>query len=349
MSGSELPKIVSKSPAEIAAAIAAIESSNLPPDIKDFAISCIRLSIWLPGSLLNHQITVANLRKLVFGRDDKNKRNKKSDSNDNKCSEKKPEKNDNKNIVDSDQPTDSEIDKIENQSAARGHGRLPHSAYTNTIEHQLSIENVKPSDKCPMMCGGKLYRFEPGIIVRVQGQNLAAVHKYWIDKLRCASCNHLILANIPTSIGNEKYDAAFKAILALQKYYVATPFYRQSYFQSLLGVPLPVATQWQLVEEVGGAALLVFPTLERMAANGDVIHNDDSHVKITDVIRHNRLNPNKERTGMFTTGFISHTDQRDIALFYYGNWNAEHVQLPNYFYARDRVIHDNSAGFLQYH
>ena len=37
-----------------------------------------------------------------------------------------------------------------------------------------------------------------------------------------------------------------------------------------------------------------------MAANGDVIHNDDSHVKITDLIHHNRLHPNKERTGMFT-------------------------------------------------
>ena len=30
---------------------------------------------------------------------------------------------------------------------------------------------------------------------------------------------------------------------------------------------------------------------ERIAANGDVLHNDDSHVKITDVIRHNRLHP----------------------------------------------------------
>ena len=80
-------------------------------------------------------------------------------------------------------------------------------------------------------------------------------------------------ADVPAEIGNQKYDTTFKALLALQKYYVAIPFYRQAYFQSLLGVPLPASTQWQLVEEVGGAALLVFPTLERMAVNGDVIHN----------------------------------------------------------------------------
>jgi transposase len=42
-----------------------------------------------------------------------------------------------------------------------------------------------------------------------------------------------------------------------------------------------------LIEKVGGAALNVFPALERIAANGEVIHNDDSHVKITDLIRQN--------------------------------------------------------------
>ena len=94
---------------------------------------------------------------------------------------------------------------------------------------------------------------------------------------------------IKKNVGKEKYDSSFKAILALQKYYVATPFYRQAYFQSLLGMPLPTSTQWELIEKVGSAALLVFPTLESMAANGDVIHNDDSHVKITDVIRHNGI------------------------------------------------------------
>jgi len=152
--------------------------------------------------------------------------------------------------------------------------------------------------------------------------NLAAVHKYWIEKLRCASCSYIVSADIPKHVGTEKYDAAFKAILALQKYYVAVPFNRQAYFQSLLGAPLPASTQWQLIEEVGGAALLVFPTLERMAANGEIAHNDDTNVKITDVIRHNRTHPDKERTGMFTTGIFSRTGQRDIAIFYNGTMHA---------------------------
>jgi len=98
----------------------------------------------------------------------------------------------------------------------------------------------------PTLCGGKLYSVEPGAIVRVKGQNLATVHKYWIDKLRCALCGYIISADIPGHVGEEKYDTTFKAILTLKKYYVAVPFNRQAYFQEMLGVPLPSSTQWNL-------------------------------------------------------------------------------------------------------
>jgi hypothetical protein len=83
MGGKELPKIVDKSPVEIEAAIAAINSSDLQPEIKDFAISCIRLAIWLPDALLCHKISISNLRKLVFGRSNKNKHCGKKLKNDN--------------------------------------------------------------------------------------------------------------------------------------------------------------------------------------------------------------------------------------------------------------------------
>ena len=316
----ELPKVVDKSKADIDAAIAAITTSTIDSGTKDFAISCIKLAVWLPKALLEHKITLSNLRKLIFGLCRKNKKKPKN-------AEQSNLKNDVKNNDDVDKSSDKCL--AENNSSATtnevskpGHGRLPHSAYTTAIEHQLSITGYKAGDACPTYCGGKLYCIDPGVIVRIKGQNLAAVHKYWIEKLRCASCSYIVSANIPSHVGEEKYDASFKAILALQKYYVAVPFNRQAYFQSLLGVPLPASTQWELIEEVGGAALLVFPTLERMAANGEIAHNDDTNVKITDVIHHNRTHPDKERTGMFTTGILSRTDQRDIAIFYNGTMHA---------------------------
>ncbi len=269
---------------------------------------------------MSHKITLANIRKLVFGQGGKNHRRSKRPKNDNNQPQKEKSSE-----ASGDQNTDvdSPSDFIEPEPAKKpGHGRLAHSAYKNTIEHHILIPDLKAGDPCPMHCGGNLYSPKPGVIVRVKGQNLAAVHKYWIEKLRCALCDYYISAEIPALIGNEKYDAAFKAALVLQKYYVAVPFKRQAYFQSILVTPLPASTQWQLVEEVGGAALLVFPALEKNAANGELIHNDDSHVKITDIIRYSRLHPDQERTGMFTSGLISRSQERDIALFYNSKLHA---------------------------
>lgn len=318
----ELPKIIDKSQADIDAAIAAIKASEIEGDTKDFAISCIKLAVWLPNALLEYKIKLSNLRKILFGLGKKNK-NKSNDTEQSNSSVNTEHNND------SDTPGNSELVETatsktnsEIAKSRSGHGRLPHSAYINAIEHQLTTDEYKTGDPCPLFCSGKLYSIDPGIIVRVKGQNLAAVHKYWVNKLRCTACSYIVSANIPNQVGTEKYDAAFKAILALQKYYVAVPFNRQAYFQSLLGIPLPASTQWELIEEVGGAALLVFPTLEWMAANGKVIHNDDTTVKIIDIIRHNRSHPCKERTGMFTTGILSRTEQRDIVLFYNGKIHA---------------------------
>ena len=319
--GNELPKIIDKTQADIDAAIVAIQGSDIPASTKDFVISCVKLAVWVPKALLEQKIKLANLRKLIFGIGRRNKKKSKNDADQNEPKN-SAEENDNAQSTTEPKAEIAEVSQPSNQVTSQGHGRLPHSAYTNTIDHQLSITDLQSGDPCPLMCGGKVYCFEPGVIVRIKGQNLAAVHKYQIDKLRCGSCSYLVTADLPAHLGDEKYDYAIKAILALQKYYVAIPFHRQAYFQSLLGVPLPASTQWQLIEDVGSAALNVFPALERIAANGNVIHNDDSHVKITDLIRHNRLRPDKVRTGMFTTGFISRSNQREIALFYNGTKHA---------------------------
>ncbi len=160
------------------------------------------------------------------------------------------------------------------------------------------METLGPGQPCPLDCGGKLYLIAPGIIVNIKGHNLASVNKYWIEKLRCALCNEVFSATIPKQICKEKYHPSFKAMLVLQKYYMAMPFHRQEYFQSLIGFPLAASTQWQLIEELACCALMVFPVLEKIAANGSLIHNDDTVVRIVDVIHKNGQNPGQKRTGI---------------------------------------------------
>ncbi len=52
-------------------------------------------------------------------------------------------------------------------------------------------------------------------------------------------------------------------------------------------MPLPVSTQWELIEEVANCAIPIFHELENIATNGELIHEDDTYVKIIDIIREN--------------------------------------------------------------
>jgi len=105
-------------------------------------------------------------------------------------------------------------------------------------------------------------------------------------------------------------------MLALQKYHMNMPFHRQEHFQSSIGFPIPASTQWQLMEKLASCVLLIFPTMENLAANGELIHNDDTVLRIVDLIHHNRLNPEQKKTDMFTIGIMDQNGAYKSALFY---------------------------------
>jgi hypothetical protein len=65
-------------------------------------------------------------------------------------------------------------------------------------------------------------------------------------------------------------------MIAQLKYGSGVPFYRLEKLQENLGVPMPVSTQWEIVEE---AAEISKPALEefiRQAAQGEVLHNENT-------------------------------------------------------------------------
>ena len=321
--GKELPQVVDKTPDEIEQAVQFVKDSDINDSTKKFVISCIRLAVWLPHALLEKKISLFNLRKLIFGRGRSKKRKNKNEGSDKASTDAQNSSAANASSEDDitcdDTPTTASENNAEKKS---GHGRLSHEAYPNATLHHLTVEGFNAGDPCPTACGGKLYLSAPNILVRVKGQHLAMVHKYYVESLRCALCGELVKATIPNEVGKEKYDATFKAILAIQKYYIAIPFYRQAFFQSLLKMPVPASTQWKLIEEVASPAMNIFHALEQHAANGELVHGDDSHLKILEVIRDNQRNPAKERTGMFTTAILAEAQGQQISLFYNGTQHA---------------------------
>src|SRR6202167_1527161 len=150
------------------------------------------------------------------------------------------------------------------------------------------------------------------------GQARLAATVYSLERLRCDSCGQVYTAQEPGGVGPEKYDETAAAMIAQLKYGSGTPFYRLEQLQGQLGIPLPAATQWEVVEE---AAELLKPArdeLIRQAAQGEVVHNDDTSMRVLRLPRE----PSDERTGVFTSGIVSPGRVGKFALSFPGRQHA---------------------------
>src|SRR2546427_3713097 len=107
-------------------------------------------------------------------------------------------------------------------------------------------------------------------------------------------------------------------MIAQLKYGSGVPFYRLERMEELLGIPLPAATQWELVEETAALIQPVHEELIRQAAQGEVLHNDDTSMRVLEMERE----PSDERTGVFTSGIVSIASGVKIALYFTGRQHA---------------------------
>jgi len=180
--------------------------------------------------------------------------------------------------------------------------------------------------RCPDCERGRLYRQrEPKLLVRVRGMAPLDATVYECEKLRCNGCNGVYTAAAPPDVGEDKYDETASAMVGLLKYGTGLPFTRLEKLQSNLGIPLPASTQWDLVE---GAASKYEPAVDeliRQAAQGEVVYNDDTTMKILELMGAPEAPAGEdadERKGVYTTGIISTLGQRQIALFFTGHQHA---------------------------
>ena len=197
-----------------------------------------------------------------------------------------------------------------------GHGRNGASVYAGgkkvTVSHTLHRGDI-----CPGCEKGKVYPSTPGVTVRITGNAPLDACVWEQEKLRCNLCGEVFTAKLPDEAGNTKYDETAGAMIALLKYGCGLPFNRLEGLQDSLGVPIPASTQWDTVEKTADRIYPIHTELIRQAAQGKIIHNDDTTMKIL-----SSVNEKEGRTGTFTTGMLSVADERKIALFFTGHKHA---------------------------
>jgi transposase len=205
------------------------------------------------------------------------------------------------------------------QQEKPGHGRNAAAAFNGARKLTVPHVELKSGDRCPDCEKGKVYRQkEPKPLVRIIGQPPLTATVYELERLRCNACGQVFTAQEPAEVGPDKYDETTGAMIAQLKYGSGVPFYRLEKLQASLGIPLPAATQWEIVEE---AAEVIKPALEeliRQAAQGEVLHNDDTSMRVLRLARE----PSDKRTGVFTSGIVATNERRKIALYFTGPQHA---------------------------
>jgi transposase len=201
-----------------------------------------------------------------------------------------------------------------------GHGRNGAEAFGGGARRvDIKHQKLSHGDRCPECGKGNVYgQKEPKVLVRIVGQAPLAATVYSLERLRCGACGQVFTAQEPEGVGPEKYDETAAAMIAQLKYGAGTPFYRLEQLESQLGIPLPAATQWEIVEEEAQVIKPARDELIRQAAQGTVVHNDDTGMRVLMLKR----DPKDERTGVFTSGIVSVDQSRKIALYFTGGRHA---------------------------
>ena len=202
---------------------------------------------------------------------------------------------------------------------------------SRSLPHQDRAHRVEAGGSLSTLLEGEVYeQKEPALRIRVVGQAPIAATIYELERLRCNRCGDVFEAEAPEGTGKKKYDESAAAMIGLLKYGSGIPFYRLEGLEENLGIPLPASTQWEIVAESAGLIRPAFEALIRQAAQGEVLYNDDTAMKILALARasprsaqgEEETSSSRERTGQFTSGVVSTRQGQRIALFFTGRKHA---------------------------
>lgn len=278
-------------------------------------------------------VTIARLQEQLFGRGDTYD-GEVVEAEDNKDEdEPNPAASNDTQVedeADTDNPEDdgsdaSEADpknNTEKEAKPKGNrtGRRSADDYTGAPTVECTHESLTVGDTCPQCEQGRLYEDESKKKIKIDATPPLFAVCYILQVLRCALCGARFTASAPVDL-KDKYTAQARSMLAYLHCGMGMPYNRLAILQDMVGMPVPASTQSHLLEGVMGPIYPIFYELMYQLANSDdVIYQDDTHVKIIELMRENQL-LNPERKGMFSTAFVTESPH-PIVLYITGRQHA---------------------------
>jgi transposase len=323
------PEDVQLSREEGEALIERIERNALSAEDRRLLVKILTFYFWLLFALREAKLSLKRLKALVFGEKPKKPNPPSSGGTTGGGS---PDEREPATSASQDVSSSAAAPTPEKKPPPPGHGRYGADVYRAAQTVECRHEKLAVGERCPACGRGTLYRLLPSVEMRLDGNALLSAVRYELEKLRCSACGQVFTASVPIGAGPEKYTARARAVLALARYYLGLPWYRLEGLQALIGVPVADATQWDQTEIVGDCSHPIFKCLEKLAAQGEVIFQDDTPHRILSLIEENQQararaqaqgkTKTDERTGMQTTALIVQVGERRICLYYTGRRHA---------------------------
>ena len=283
----------------------------------------------------NKNTTIARLRKLLFGSSSEKTDKIVGDDDDGNGDEPPAGNRDNGSQDDSDDnsggdSSDGEGNRTpDDDPPPPGHGRYGADDYPGAHQVHVSHPELSPGDHCPKCTAGTVYKHKPMVFVRFVGQAPFHATVYHLQRLRCNLCDAIFTAPAPEDMGDTKYNHTVASMIGLLKYGSGLPFNRSQRLQRNCKIPLAASTQWQIVYAAALLMVAAYEQLIRQAAQGDVVYNDDTAVKILELMgdRAKKSPPpedehDPDRTGLFTSGVVATCAGHRMALFFSGRQHA---------------------------
>ena len=199
---------------------------------------------------------------------------------------------------------------------------------TESVSPQVCHHELKGLEKgqlCPECEQGRVYKTEPASFIRITGQAPLTAEKHIMEQLRCNLCGLLFTAPLAGEIlqdgaRQQKYGYSARTIMAVSKFYMGSPYYRQESLQSFMGMPVTASTIYDQCALLVGDGAPVFACLKQLAANAVRFNIDDTGHRIlteTSVERPNRNGKGtRTRTGVYASGLIATLEyEQQIVLF----------------------------------
>jgi len=315
--GDETPRT---NPAEIENLIEQIRGTNLDPRAKEKVERLLRTVLTLVELLQRKNTSIKKLREMIFGKRTERHQARKAEGQEMMGESEKSDDGQPKAASDQDARAELRAIGSGDKPKRKGHGRRAASDYSGAKIVRCLHECLKAGDDCPASCGGRLYDLkEPAALMQFTGQPLITATKFEREALRCAKCQQRYVAPLPEGVKEERYDATCDATIALMRYGGGLPWHRQAGLQAMGGMPLGEATMWERCEATADAAMGIFLRLMSLAAGGEVMHTDDTWVRILSCLKED-----KEEKGRATqtSGIVVRAGTRKIALYLSGRRHA---------------------------